>query len=154
MNENQKMRFMLHTRKCPLCGHILAPPEGLRDPGSTPGFNPRGQDVIPRRFKRKKIFVTNGRTNERTNGRTNRWTDRRVGRNRDLDLIKVWTVVKWNFHGGLFCKFSLCKMASVKINKNKNWPLKTNFSWRETLFLGLKRYLHSALKMQFVYGWD
>ena len=51
------------TRKCPLRGHILAPPEGLRAPegypGSTLGVDPRSQGVIPRRFKRKKIFVTN-----------------------------------------------------------------------------------------------
>ena len=37
--------------------------------------------MIPRRFKRKKNFVTNGRKNERKDG----WTDRRVGRNSDLD---------------------------------------------------------------------
>ena len=38
--------------------------------------------MIPRRFKRKKIFVTDGQTNERTDGRT----DRRDGRNSDLDV--------------------------------------------------------------------
>ena len=52
-------------------------------PGSTPGIDPRSQGVIPRRFKRKKIFVTN----ELTNGRTHGWTDRRDGRNSDLDNI-------------------------------------------------------------------
>ena len=37
------------------------------------------------------------------------------------------------------------KMASVKTNKNKNLTpfLKTNFSGQETLYLGLKRFLHS-----------
>ena len=29
-------------------------------PGSTPEVDPGGQGVIPRRFKRKKIFVTPG----------------------------------------------------------------------------------------------
>ena len=51
-------------------------------PGSTPGVDPRSQGVIPRRFKRKKNFVTDGRTDEWTDG----WTDRRVGRNSDLDV--------------------------------------------------------------------
>ena len=50
-------------------------------PGSTPGIDPRSQGVIPRRFKRKKIFVTNGWMN----ARTNTWMDRRVGRNSDVD---------------------------------------------------------------------
>ena len=50
--------------------------------GSTPGIKPRSQGVIPRRFKRKKNFVTDGRTDERTN---EVWTDRHVGRNIDLD---------------------------------------------------------------------
>jgi len=43
------------------------------DPGSTPGADPWSQGVIPRRFKQKKIFVTDART------------DRRVGRNSYLD---------------------------------------------------------------------
>ena len=30
------------TRICPLCGHILAPPEGLRAP-ELPGVNPGGR---------------------------------------------------------------------------------------------------------------
>ena len=36
-------------------------------------------------------------------------------------------------------------MTSVKTNENKNWTqlLKTNFSILETLFFGLKRFLHS-----------
>ena len=55
-----------------------------RYPGSTPGVDPGTQGVIPRRFKRKKIFVTNGLTNGLTNGRT----DRRDGRNSDLDRQK------------------------------------------------------------------
>ena len=49
-----------NTRKCPLCGHCLAPTEGLCawvHPGSTFGVNPWGQGVIPRRFKQKKIFT-------------------------------------------------------------------------------------------------
>ena len=50
-------------------------------PGSTPGVDPRSQGVIPRRFKRKKIFVTNGRKDGKKDG----WTDRRVGQNSDLD---------------------------------------------------------------------
>ena len=54
-------------------------------PGSTPGVDPRSQGVIPRRFKRKKIFVTDGRTDGLTNG----WTDRRDARNSDLDLLVV-----------------------------------------------------------------
>ena len=56
--------------------------------GSNPGWNyyfffdsggavidPRSQGVIPRRFKRKKNFVTNGRTEEQKNGRTDGRTD-------------------------------------------------------------------------------
>ncbi len=39
-------------------------------PGSTPGADPRGQGVIPRRFKQKKIFVTDARTDGLTYGRT------------------------------------------------------------------------------------
>ena len=52
-------------------------------PGSTPGVDPGGQGVIPRRFKRKKIFVTRdtGTPGHRDTG----WTDRRAGRNSDLD---------------------------------------------------------------------
>ena len=46
-------------------------------PGVNPVGHPRSQGMIPRRFKRKKNFVTN----ERKDG----WTDRRVGRNSDLD---------------------------------------------------------------------
>ena len=48
-------------------------------PGSTPGVDPGGQGVIPRRFKRKKNFVTPGH-------RTNGWTDRRDSRNSYVDL--------------------------------------------------------------------
>ena len=47
------------TRKCPLRGHILAPPEGLRTPelpGVNPGIDPGSQGVIPKRFKQKKIL--------------------------------------------------------------------------------------------------
>ena len=36
-------------------GHILAPPEELRAL-EVPGVDPRSQEVIPRRFKRKKIL--------------------------------------------------------------------------------------------------
>ena len=43
-------------------------------PGSTPVVDPRSQGVIPRRFKRKKNFVT-----------PDGWTDRRVGQNSDVD---------------------------------------------------------------------
>ena len=50
-------------------------------PGLTPGVDPRSQGMIPRRFKRKKNFVTNGRTDG--------WTDRHVGRNSDLDMIRL-----------------------------------------------------------------
>ena len=42
------------TRKCPLCGHILAPPERLRAL-ELPRVDPRSQGVIPERFKRKKL---------------------------------------------------------------------------------------------------
>ena len=58
----------LVTRKCPLRGHFLAPPE---EPGTrgTHGVNPGGQGVIPRRFKQKKNCDRN----------TDTWTDRRVG---------------------------------------------------------------------------
>ena len=76
------MLSFIATRKCPLRGHILAPPEGLRAPGypgSTPGVDPRSQGAIPRRFKRKKFFVTYARTYT--------WTDRRDGRNSDLDFF-------------------------------------------------------------------
>ena len=49
--------------------------------GSTPGVNPKSQGEITRRFKRKKIFVTE--TGNRTDGRT----DRRDSRNSDVDLL-------------------------------------------------------------------
>ena len=49
-------------------------------PGSTPGVNPRSQGVIPRRFKQKKFFVTDKRTDV--------WTDRRAGRNSNVDEEK------------------------------------------------------------------
>ena len=51
-------------------------------PGSTPGVDPRSQGVIPRRFKQKKIFVTDVRTDGRTDERK---LDRRDGRNSYLD---------------------------------------------------------------------
>ena len=54
-----------------------------RYPGSTPGVDPRGQGVIPRQFKRKKIFVTDGRT-------PNGWTDRRDSQNSDVDKIGLF----------------------------------------------------------------
>ena len=61
--------FLIYlTRKCPLRGHILAPPEELRVlelPGVNPGVDPRSQGVIPRRFKRKKKIC-----DARTAGRT------------------------------------------------------------------------------------
>ena len=38
--------------------------------GSTPGVDPRSQGAIPRRFKRKKIFVTYVRTHELMDGQT------------------------------------------------------------------------------------
>ena len=47
-------------------------------PGSTLGVNPGGQGVIPRQFKQKKIFVTDGRTDG--------WTDRRDDENGDIDV--------------------------------------------------------------------
>ena len=47
----------------PQCGRGCVP-RGY--PGSTLGVDPRSQGVIPKRFKQKKIFVTDGR---RTNGR-------------------------------------------------------------------------------------
>ena len=53
--------------------------------GQPPGVDRISQGVIPRRFKRKKNFVTNGRTDERTHGRT----DRRDGRNSDLDYFFI-----------------------------------------------------------------
>ena len=55
-------------------------------PWSTPGVDIRSQGVISRRFKRKKNFVTDERTNERTDGT---WTDRRDGRNSYLDVIHI-----------------------------------------------------------------
>ena len=60
---------------------MLAPPEGLRAPGVpgvNPGVDPGSQGVIPRRFKRKKIFVTNV-------GGGGAWTHRREGGNSGLD---------------------------------------------------------------------
>ena len=50
-------------------------------PGSTSGINPGGQRVIPRQFKRKKNFVTDG---HRT---SHAWTDRRDYGNSDVDLF-------------------------------------------------------------------
>ena len=66
---------------------MLAPPEGLRAPGVpgvNPGVDPGSQGVIPRRFKRKKIFVTN------VVGAG--WTHRREGGNSGLDLPGLETV--------------------------------------------------------------
>ena len=63
---------------------MLAPPEGLCAPGVpgvNPGGRPRGQGVIPRRFKRKKIFVTNVVV-----GVGGGWTHRREGGNSGLDI--------------------------------------------------------------------
>ena len=82
-NRTRAKLVLLLTRKGPLRGHILAPPEvlrALRLPGVNPGVNLRSQGVIPRRFKRKKNCdgQTNGRTHET-------WTDRRVGQNSYLD---------------------------------------------------------------------
>ena len=62
---------LVNTRKYPLHGQILAPPEGLGAP-ELPGINSGGrprESVVPRRFKQKKI-VTHERTNGRTNGQT------------------------------------------------------------------------------------
>ena len=56
--------------------------------GSTPGVDPGSQGVIPRRVKRKKIFVTHAR-------RTHGWTDRRVGRNSDVDSVKSILSHSW-----------------------------------------------------------
>ena len=54
-------------------------------PGSTPVVNPRSQGVIPKRFKRKKIFVTE--TGRKPDGRKpNGRTDRRDSRNSYVDL--------------------------------------------------------------------
>ena len=52
---------------------------------------------------------------------------------------------KKKFHGGLFCKSRLSKMASTKTNKiEKRTPLpKTNFLRYTTLLLGPKRFVHS-----------
>ena len=50
-------------------------------PGSTPGVDPRSQGVIPRRFKRKKNFVTDGHRTPHA------WTDRRDYGNSDVDLF-------------------------------------------------------------------
>ena len=49
--------------------YSVAPPERLRAPelpGVNPGVDPGSQGVIPRRFKQKKIFVTDVRTDGRT----------------------------------------------------------------------------------------
>ena len=69
---NFEVLCLVKTRKCPLRMVLGA------HPGSTLGVNPGGQGVIPRRFKRKKIFVTDVRTNA--------WTDRHDGRNSGLDV--------------------------------------------------------------------
>ena len=50
-------------------------------PGSTPGVDPGSQGVIPRRFKRKKFFVTNVVV---VGGA---WTHRREGGNSGLDVV-------------------------------------------------------------------
>ena len=62
--------------KCLLRRHCLAPPEG---PGTqdTPGVN-LARGVIPRRFKRKKFFVTNVVGG---GGVVGGWTHRREGGN-------------------------------------------------------------------------
>ncbi len=56
-------------------------PQGY--PGSTPGVDPRSQGVIPRRFKQKKNFVTEGRRTHEG------WTDRRDGGNSDIDGLEI-----------------------------------------------------------------
>ena len=53
-------------------------------PGSTLGVNPRGHGVIPRRFKRKKVLVTEPRTDGPTDGHA----DRRARPNSDVDEIQ------------------------------------------------------------------
>ena len=83
---------------------MLAPPEGLRAqgvPGVNPGGQPRGQGVIPRRFKRKKNFVTDG---HRT---PDAWTDRRDSRNSYVDAYTRVPNIStgkftnfWNFFQG------------------------------------------------------
>ena len=85
---------------------MLAPPEGLRAPGVPevkPGVEPRSQGVIPRRFKRKKNFVTDA-------GRT----DRRVGRNSDVDMVSIYNT-KLTYSMKVFEIFNqICmKMKSV-----------------------------------------
>ena len=64
-------------------------------PGSTPAVDPRSQGMIPRRFKRKKIFVTDG---HRTDGRT----DRRDSRNSYVDyyvITRKYTVL-YRYYAG------------------------------------------------------
>ena len=68
---------------------MLAPPEGLRALGVGGSVGVRGQPrgsgddpkLIPRRFKRKKIFVTDEAVAAAG------WTDRRVSRNSVVDII-------------------------------------------------------------------
>ena len=95
---------------------MLAPPEGLRAPGVpgvNPGVDPRSQGMIPRRFKRKKIFVTEDAR------RTDGWTDRRDGRNSGLDFKTKpdITFISSNFDG---------------------WPFSNQWEFRDMMYLILK----------------
>ncbi len=65
--------FINSTRKCPLRGHILAPPEGLRAP-EVPGVNlggrPQQSGGDSKAIKAKKKFVRDERMDGRTDGQT------------------------------------------------------------------------------------
>ena len=80
-------------------------------PGSTPGVDPRSQGVIPKRFKRKKIFVTP------PDGRTHR----RDGRNSDVDLVNTFlalfrkVLTSEKFLGHLKIKIHMVIIARPKI---------------------------------------
>ena len=72
------------TRKCPLRGHILAPPEELRAPelpGVNPGGWPRESGGDSKAIEAKKIFC-----DERTPHEG--WTDRRDSRNSVVDVYE------------------------------------------------------------------
>ena len=80
-------------------------------PGSTRVVDPRSQGVIPRRFKRKKFFVTDGRKPE--TGRTDGRTDRRDSRNSYVDSPEatVIPILKTSIYITISTIMSVCPVS-------------------------------------------
>ena len=93
---------------------MLAPPEGLRAPGVpgvNPGVDPGSQGVIPRRFKRKKIFVTNVVVGVVVAG----WTHRREGGNSGLDVNNKIFAIHLNHYFNRHVCLSICPSVRLSV---------------------------------------